>query len=604
MKLTSFDRFYRGSLGLFVLLLAAFFIAAFTVSAGKNDAPKILTPEQRINHVVSRLSFGARPGDLEKIKVTGTKAYIEQQLDPGSIDDSALDQKLAKLPTLALSTPALAEQYNPPKPAATPTPTPGASPSPTPSPAPTATPGASPSPSPAPTMAPVPPIIGETMTMTPAVPTSTPTAKPSPTPAPKNPQMVVSELQRATLLRAVYSNRQLYEMTVDFWENHFSINGNRDALRLLMTSFDREAVRPFALGRFRDLLGAVAHSPAMLFYLDNWQSSVLKKYPATKDKPERQTGGINENYARELMELHTLGVDGGYTQKDVQEVARCFTGWTIRKPNEEGLFIYNPAMHDNGEKIVLGQKIPAGGGIADGERVLDILAKQPATARFIARKLARRFYGDDPPKAVIDEAAQTFLRTDGSIRETLRSLITAPAFFNPATYQAKVRSPFEFVAAALRITDAETDGNRPVLDWIGKMGEPVFGRVTPDGFPDQNSEWLSNNDLLMRFNFAAALAANKIKGTRIEASKLLGDSSVGVGENGRAQIAEKLSALILTDRESAHTRSVLDKIAAGSAPREANNNTPGPAIPANVLPDNYVAQMITLMLGAPEFQRK
>jgi uncharacterized protein (DUF1800 family) len=603
MKLTSFAPIYRSSLGLFVLSLAAFFIAAFTVSAGKNDTPKILTPEQRLNHVVSRLSFGARPGDLEKIKVSGIKAYIDEQLDPGSIDDSALDQKLAKLPTLALSTPTLAEQYNPPKPAATPTPTPGASPSPTPSPAPTATPGASPSPSPAPTMAPV---IGETMTMiTPAPGASpTPAIKPSPTPVPKNPGMVVSELQCAKLLRAVYSNRQLYEMTVDFWENHFSINGNRDALRLLMTSFDRDAVRPFALGRFRDLLGAVAHSPAMLFYLDNWQSSLLKKYPATKDKPERQTGGINENYARELMELHTLGVDGGYTQKDVQEVARCFTGWTIRKPNEEGLFIYNPAMHDNGEKIVLGQKIPAGGGIADGERVLDILAKQPATAHFIARKLARRFYGDDPPKAVIEDAAQTFLRTDGSIRETLRSLITAPAFFNPATYQAKVRSPFEFVAAALRITDAETDGNRPVLDWIGKMGEPVFGRVTPDGFPDQNSEWLSNNDLLMRFNFAAALAANKIKGTRIEALKLLEDSGGGAGENDRAQIAEKLSALILTDRESAHTRSVLDKIAAGFAPGEANKNTPGAAIPANVLPDNYVAQMITLMLGAPEFQRK
>src|SRR6266513_676045 len=255
-----------------------------------------------------------------------------------------------------------------------------------------------------------------------------PAASPRPAPPPKNPQMVVTELQRAALLRAVYSERQLYELMVGFWENHFSIFANKDDDRYLLTSYDRDTIRPFAMGRFRDLLGATAHSPAMLFYLDNWRSSVPRPYPAKGDKP--------------------AGVDGGYTQKDVQEVARCFSGWTIQKPNEQGLFLYRPGLHDDGEKIVLGHKILPGGGIADGERVLDILATHPSTARFIATKLARRFISDDPPQSVIDRAAAVFIKTDGSILETLRAIITSSEFFG--AYRAKVRSPFEYVAAAMR----------------------------------------------------------------------------------------------------------------------------------------------------------
>jgi uncharacterized protein (DUF1800 family) len=556
------------SLGRFCLsltLLASFLPETLNVSANERLANKPLSEEQRIDHVLSRLTFGARPGDTEKVKGLGVKAFIEQQLDPDSIDDTALEAKLEKLPTLSLPAFALAQLYNPPKP-------------------------------PVPVATPTPVNAEATATPTPA---ASPSPKPAPTPVPKNPGMVVGELQRAKLLRAVYSNRQLYELVVDFWENHFSINGNKDADRLLLTGFDRDAVRPFAFGRFRDLLGAVAHSPAMLFYLDNWQSSVVKKYPATKDKPERQTGGINENYARELMELHTLGVDGGYTQKDVQEVARCFTGWTIRKPNEEGAFVFNPAAHDNGEKIVLGQKIAEGGGIADGERVLDILAKHPSTARFVVTKLARRFYGDDPPPKVIDTAAQVFLRTDGSIRETLRSLITSPAFFDAATYQVKIRSPFEFVVAALRITGAETDGMRPVLDWTAKMGQPVYGRATPEGFPEHNSEWLSNNDLLARFNFAVALATNKIKGTKIEPLKLLNQPL----ENTRQETVNRFASLILTGRAGTHTKAVLTGIAAGNAAASGPNRAS--FVPAGAaMPEDFVAQIIALTLGAPEFQRK
>src|SRR2546428_3954178 len=376
---------------------------------------------------------------------------------------------------------------------------------------------------------------------------------PKPTPPPKSPYMVITDLQRAKVLRAVYSERQLYELMVDFWENHFSIFANKDDDRYLLTSFDRETIRPFALGRFRDLLGATAHSSAMLYYLDNWRSSVPRPYPAKGDKPAGVDGGLNENYARELMELHTMGVDGGYTQKDVQEVARCFTGWTIQKPNEQGLFLYRPGLHDDGDKVVLGHKILSGGGIADGERVLDILATHPSTAKFIATKLARRFISDDPPASVIDRAAAVFLKTDGSIRETLRAIITSSEFFG--AYRAKVRSPVEYVAAAMRALNAETDGDRPVLDAIARMGQPVFGRITPDGYADRADQWLSSGAMVARFNFASALATNRIKGTKIDFEKLLS----GIDPANKDSVAAKFIRLAVSGDLSRGTRTVLEK---------------------------------------------
>src|SRR5260221_10813935 len=256
------------------------------------------------------------------------------------------------------------------------------------------------------------------------------------------------------------------------------------------------------------------------------------------------------------MELHTLGVDGGYTQKDVQEVARCFTGWTIQKPNEQGLFLYRPGLPDDGEKVVLGNKILPGGGMADGERVLDILARQPATARFIATKLARRFISDEPPQSIIDRAAAVFLKTDGSIRETLRAIVTSPEFFSTTAYRAKMRSPFEYVAASMRALNAETDGDRPVLDAIGRMGQPVFGRITPDGYADRADQWLSSGAMIARFNFASALATNKIKGTSIDVSKLLS----GVDEAKKDSVATKFISLAVSGDLSSRTRAALEKI--------------------------------------------
>src|SRR6266849_2450569 len=367
---------------------------------GRQTAKKsALTGDQRIAHVLSRLTFGARPGDFERVKAVGVAEFIRQQLDSDSLDDVAVQARLRKLPTLGMATPVIFEQYTPPKPVVSPSPAPAKSLDKT---AANSIPQIGSEKASADKMSALP--ASETMKPGDAMQKpeesgqkqeagtmpALPAASPRPTPPPKNPQMVVTELQRAALLRAVYSERQLYESMVGFWENHFSIFANKDDDRYLLTSYDRDTIRPFAMGRFRDLLGATAHSPAMLFYLDNWRSSVARPYPATKTKPAGVDGGLNENYARELMELHTLGVDGGYTQKDVQEVARCFSGWTIQKPNEEGLFLYRPGLHDKGEKTVLGHKIAAGG-LADGERVLDILATHPATAHFMATKLARRF---------------------------------------------------------------------------------------------------------------------------------------------------------------------------------------------------------------------
>jgi uncharacterized protein (DUF1800 family) len=575
-----------------------------------------MTADQRVAHVLSRLTYGARPGDFEKIKAMGVEAFIDQQLDPDSIDNSQVIAKLRKLPSLGMATPVIIEQYTPPKPA----------------PAPSLLPAKSLDDKAAP-----PKSIAELgqkqdAGRMPALPSAMqnemqkedagkmsqqkpeagetpayPGAAPKPTPPPKNPQMVVTDLQRAKLLRAVYSDRQLYELMVDFWENHFSVFANKDDDRYLLTAFDRETIRPFAMGRFRDLLGATAHSPAMLFYLDNWRSSVPRPYPAKGDKPAGVDGGFNENYARELMELHTLGVDGGYTQRDVQEVARCFSGWTIQKPNEQGLFVYRPGFHDDGEKTVLGRKILAGGGYADGERVLDILATHPSTAKFIATKLARRFISDDPPQSVIDRAAAVFLKTDGSIRETLRAIITSPEFFSPSSYRAKIRSPFEYVAAAMRATSAETDGDRPTLDFIGRMGQPLFGRITPDGYPDRGDTWLSSGAMVARLNFAAALATNRMRGTTVDFAKLLAD----VDQANKELTAARLISLFLNNDVSDSTRAAIrtsatEALVIKTSPPQTNvpagfagNGSPPQALPQI---SGYVPEMIALLIGSPEFQ--
>jgi uncharacterized protein (DUF1800 family) len=386
--------------------------------------------------------------------------------------------------------------------------------------------------------------------------------------------LVVIELSQQKLLRAAYSERQLQEVLVDFWFNHFNVDARKGADRFLLTEYEREAIRPHVLGKFRDLLGATAKSPAMLFYLDNWMSAdpngphlpenagrprvvrgpfggrVLMPPPArvpaqNKNAPK----GLNENYGRELMELHTLGVDGGYTQKDVTEVARAFTGWTIDRPRQGGGFIFNARLHDPGQKIVLGHTIKAGGGESDGEQVLDILARHPSTATFIATKLARRFVGDTPPPALVQRAAARFRDTDGDLREVTRTILTSPEFLSPDAYRAKVKTPFEFVASALRATGADVQDARPLVREVQQLGMPLYQCQPPTGYKDTGDAWVNTGALVSRMNLALRLASGQVKGTQVDGSiavTLPGDVSDATRATiARATDAPKTMALTL-----------------------------------------------------------
>ena len=380
----------------------------------------------------------------------------------------------------------------------------------------------------------------------------------------EGPRVVILELQQGKLLRALYSNRQLYEVMVDFWSNHFNIYAAKGANRWLTTSYDRDTIRPLALGKFKDLLLATAQSPAMLFYLDNWMSASPDSPGARMGGPNNRRRGLNENYARELMELHTLGVDGGYTQQDVQEVARCFTGWTIVQPRGQGVFRFEPRLHDNGEKTVLGERIPRGGGMDDGLRVIDILVKHPSTARFIAAKLARRFVADEAPAAIVSKAAEAFRQSDGDIPTVLRAIVDAPEFFARDIYQAKIKTPFEFVTSALRVTGSEAQVTHQLLRYLGRMGEPLFLAQAPTGYPDIAASWISADMLLTRMNFVADLLSNRLPGTNVPMETLKNRDS--------------LVRRIAPDSLSQATQTVL---------AEAEGN-----------------QAIALLLAAPEFQRR
>ncbi|HML17020.1 MAG TPA: DUF1800 domain-containing protein [Bryobacteraceae bacterium] len=391
-----------------------------------------------------------------------------------------------------------------------------------------------------------------------------------------NPQAVVFyDLAEAKLYRAIYSTRQLEEELDDFWFNHFNVFLDKGADRFLIPAYEREAIRPHVLGRFRDLLEATATSPAMLFYLDNWESvapNMVRR--AAANRPQR---GLNENYARELMELHTLGVEGGYTQKDVTEVARCFTGWTIRNPQQGGGFYYNDRVHDKGEKIVLGVTIPAGGGRDDGEKVLDILADHPSTARFISTQLARRFVADDPPPQLIERMAKTFRDTHGDLREVMKTMLASKEFFSAGAYHAKVKTPLEMIASAVRATAAEVDYAFPMAQLIGQLGEPLYRKIEPTGYPSANREWMNSASLVGRINFAIALAGNKVPGVKLDQARLAEDP----GEAARQ--------VLFTD-PSPETRDAIEKALAGQ--KDKNSSAAESA-------------MVTgLLLGSPDFQRR
>jgi len=525
-----------------VCLVAGLAVAVAGCAPGLRPASRALQHPDRgaVVHVLNRLTFGPRPGDADRVQAMGLAAYIAGQLRPDAIDDAALDARLAPLAGLDVSSRAFAADYYLPMVAArqvfTDTQKTGAT-------------------------AALPRLGWH---LQPIAALSLPggdkpvsvlqqsSVTPDELRYQRENQAVLDALQGQKLLRAVYSERQLQEVLTDFWFNHFNVDVRKIDDRPVMVEYEREAIRPHVLGRFRDLLGATAKSPAMLFYLDNWLS---------RDR------GLNENYARELMELHTLGVDGGYTQADVVDVARAFTGWIMRKPHEATGFEFNDKMHDHKAKVVLGQAIKAGGGVDEGERVLDLLARHPSTARFIAAKLVRRFVQDDPPPALVDRASKTFRRTDGDLREVMRTIVTSPEFLAPAARRAKVKAPFEYVASLLRATRASVTNARSLVGAIGAMGEPLYQCQPPTGYADRASFWMNTGALIGRLNFAQSLAANGANASTLDVPRAAGD--VGAWADG-----------VLGGDLSAPTRAALQS------------------------PTATAAMRIGLLLGSPEFQRR
>ncbi|MGD0932163.1 MAG: DUF1800 domain-containing protein [Candidatus Korobacteraceae bacterium] len=437
-----------------------------------------------------------------------------------------------------------------------------------------------------------------------------------------NPVGVINnEVQSGKLLRAVYSDRQLEEVLTDFWFNHFNIFIGKGADRYLVTAYERDVIRPHVLGKFKDLLLATAQSPAMLFYLDNWQSEgpnsdaalgvpAHPQYPrmsgplggiarpAPHPQPNQQNNqqkrrnGLNENYARELMELHTLGVNGGYTQQDVTQVARVFTGWTIEEPRQGGDFVYRPRLHEPGEKVVLGHKIKDSGE-NEGREVLEILAHHSSTARFISTKLAQRFVSDDPPKSLIDAMSKTFLKTDGDLRAVLETMFHSPEFWAPEAYRARVKTPFEFVVSALRATQADISDPQPLLGTLNKMGMQLYGAQPPTGYSTKADVWVNSAALLDRMNFGLALAANRMQGTSFDLARLLNDATVTNADPYQMQL-ELEQALVPGDISKQTHETIESRIVDPQAMAQFDN----PGRPANI------SVVAGLLLGSPEFQRK
>lgn len=473
--------------------------------------------DDAVTHALNRLTFGPRPGDVARVKTMGLPQWIDQQLNPSRIDDGALTAALARLATLSLDSQTIQREYSGPA------------------------------------------MVERRERQQQAGRASQAGQAGGAggagrgrelSEAQQKDRQVMADLEEAKLLRAIRSERQLQEVLVDFWFNHFNVFAGKGATRNYLNEYEREAIRPHVLGNFRDLLEASAKSPAMLFYLDNWQNvsedspspggatfeglrstrasrGSQRRPPRAGASPRRGEAatptsaegappkrGINENFARELMELHTLGVDGGYTQADVQNVARALTGWTIR-PREGSGTQFVPRLHDDKAKTVLGHTLKAGGGENDIEQVLDILAAHPSTARHIATKLAIRFVSDTPPAALVDRAAARFTATNGNLREVVRTIITSPEFFAPEAYRVKVKTPLEFVASALRATGAEVRTALPLARELRDMGMPLYACQPPTGYDDAAATWVSAGALVSRMNFAVAIGKNEFRGVRI-----------------------------------------------------------------------------------------
>lgn len=639
-----------------------------TEPAGAMIVPTPLDETQKARFVLDRLGFGARPGDVAKVQAMGVSAWIEQQLLPEGIDDAALAARLRGLDVPAMSTAELFRRY--PNPTA---------------------------------------VLRRLERSDSGDSRAGRGRDGNDAQAPERdrgqrrqqlarayreigggrPQEVYLQLAADRLLRATYSERQLQEVMVDFWSNHFNVYARKNVSQWFLPAFDREVIRKHALGNFGELLLASARSPAMLFYLDNFQSvspdanlagamrrgrrdrsrqsdaelrdglqrrrglgaqeadERIRRLRGNPDQPlaQRLPDGINENYARELLELHTLGVDGGYTQQDVREVARCFTGWSIHDPRgfrafaagngddrlqrqmrrqalrlgaaadgESGTFHFNARLHDPGAKTVLGQRIAAGG-IGDGMQVIDLLARHPATARFVAGKLVVKFVSDTPSPALVGRVAAAFTRSGGDIRTTLRALFADPEFFAPQHHRAKIKTPFELVVSSLRALQADSNG-REVQALLMDLGEPLYGYQAPTGYPDTAADWVNSGALLKRMNFAIALAGNRIPGTRVDLAQLGSASAArGLLETGLLRWLGEAVAAATRDNLLARLQQPLPEASLaeadaedamlGSDERAVGSLARGQRVRLQAASgDPQRIQVAALILGSPDFQRQ
>jgi uncharacterized protein (DUF1800 family) len=664
-------------------VLTALTIAALAVAVAwggaMNDAGKPpsvhlpwkeagLSERQAAAHLLNRFAFGPRPGEVEAVVKMGLDRWFERQL-AGGLPDGKVEDDLRRLPALQMSTPQILATYPPP---------------------------------------------GMVLLQAKQAGILPDDAKRKDLKDKdredlkakvmdfarqqgyRSQKELLGQLMTQKLVRAVESENQLAEVMTDFWFNHFNVSLTDNKARPFLLPYERDAIRPNALGRFRDLLEATAKSPAMLLYLDNAQSSapedatttleeemgrrgrfgvrggfggrrggpIARRSPAAAmpDAPERRMRprGLNENYARELMELHTLGVDGGYTQQDVIEVARAFTGWSILPPGRmrqtaenrlaraqragglgfhtEGDFLFRADQHDAGEKTILGIRFPAGRGMEDGEAVLDLLASHRATARHIAAKLATRFVSDNPPQPLVDRLTEVYLKTGGDVRQLLTTLAESREFWSREAVGAKVKSPFELAASALRATGGQIEEPREILKWIARMGQPLYAYQAPTGYPDRAEGWVNTGSLLNRMNFGLQLAADRVKGVDLDLPALNG----GREPESREQALRVYAGLLLPGRDLGATLKLLGPMVSDpnlakkvdqAAPKDSGKSAKGadseeemvygnaemapprsikvrdrlgdlPPEPIDRRPPTPLEQVVGVILGSPEFQRR
>jgi len=607
-----------------ILVTATVVVAGLAWSAsslaGSAATLRELTTREQATHVLNRLAFGPRPGDVDRVMQMGVDRWIEQQLTPARVPDPAARDAMAAFPRMRKSGAELLRDY--------------------------------------------PPQAAQQLQRRLAS-DSVMTRRDSLElrQAAQRNREFVNDLLASKVARAVVSERQLAEVMTDFWENHFNVFLQKGQVRYYVPEYVEQSIRPHVLGNFRELLGAVAKSPAMLFYLDNAQSVADSGAPtlgrgrgigpaggigrgrgraaivnrriqqmdsaqraAAEQLQARRPRGLNENYARELLELHTLGVDGGYTQQDVIEVARALTGWGLNPPRQGGDgFVFRAPVHDAGAKLVLGHTLRAGRGIEDGEEVLDIVARHPSTARHIARKLATRFVSDAPPEALVDRAAATFTRTDGNIREVVRTIVTSPEFFSREAYRSKVKSPFEVTVSALRALGATADTTPVSAGLVGRLGQPLYGHQAPNGYPETGSAWMNTGAILNRITLGIVVASGRVPGAPLRGWP----GFASLARAPRAQQVDGVIAAILSGVASPETREILtsgtnplmaqaqrdsmtgrgdpDDAAMGGRPGRAGGlgGLAGRQGGFGRLPQlTGLPQVIGLALGSPEFQRR